>query len=188
MSDGAPLRVGAVVHMEEVEKLLSDLALKVHDLRPAFRRIDSNLTALLREQFDTRGKRLGTPWKPISPVTVAIRTNRRMASKAARRKAIAAKGAGTVLRDTNRLWASYTKPQGPDALRVIDRLRYERGTLVPYARHHQVDQKQTRVFGKPRKQPVTVPARPVIPSDMPAPVLKTWEGYLVQYITAGEVG
>lgn len=174
-----PVRVGARIHMAEADKLLADLTLKVHDLRPAFRRIDRDVTGHLRKQFDTRGQHLGTPWPALKPQTVIGRTYKRMASTKARAKALSMVGAGQPLRDTNRLWASITKGTSPDSLRLIDLLRYERGTThrkngQPVAAIHNTGTKDGKI-----------PARPMIPDTWPAPVIATWEGILVQYITQG---
>lgn len=170
------IQVGTTITLGEVDKLLSNLALKVHDLRPVFRaKIDPEVTQLLREQFDSRGARLGTPWKPLSPRTIKARTRvvRRKGGVATTSKVGRARaGFATPLRDTNRLWASFTKGAGPEALRVFGLLEYRRGSRVPYAAAHNA--------GAPG-----VPARPIIPKSMPAPVLAAWEGYLVAYLTEG---
>lgn len=188
----APLQVGTAINLDEVTRALAELQLATRDLRPAFHRIDQDATALLREQFTSRGQRLlGHRWPDLSPLTVTLRVTKRMASKRARARALAAPNADQPLRDTGGLWASYTKPGAPYAVRIIDQLLYERGTTytvdgVPVAQLQHEGFTLARIFGHPFKGgPRHVPARPVIPETLPAPVLRTWEGYLVQYIERG---
>lgn len=188
--------------MSELDKTLAAVGHAVKDWRPVWSRIDADLTEQLRQQFDTRGAHWGTPWPALSEATVRVRIARRMFSKRARSRASSADVRDTPLRDTNRLWASWTKPGAPGSIRVMDALQYQRGSGYtvngfPVALAHQSGFMSTHKpvfdrmgdvhFVRRKGGPKKVPARQVIPENLPAPVLKAWEGYVVQYIERGTV-
>lgn len=195
----APIEVGAVLTVKELNALLQDVGTKVQNLRPVFVRIDRDIDRELREQFATRGAHFGTPWAPLSPATPEVRIRRRMVSERARAKARSNAGADTPLIDTGAMYASFTKPGAPFSLRVIDALSYRRGSSysvdgVPVAALMQEGFLSTMkpVWGKTgevrfikRAAPKQVPARPIIPENFPAPVMKAWEGYITQYLENG---
>ncbi len=126
----------------------------VGDLRPYWRQIDKHVSSLFRRQFATQGAMLTTPWRPLQDSTLRARQR-------------PGHGRGGILRDTNRLWGPLTKGRGPEAIRSIERLRYERGTSVPYAIYHQFgvyDQSGTLIM----------PQRKIIPDAFPASVERVW--------------
>lgn len=193
------LSVGTVVELDTIDKTLAKLGADVANLRPAFFRIDQDVSERLREQFQSRGAALGSPWTPITPATIQVRIARRILTKKGRAKAAGNSGADTPLRDSGRLFASFTKPGAPGNIRLIDKMTYQRGSNYsvngfPVAMAMQdgfmstmrpVFDENGDAFFVRRKVPKQVPARPIIPENLPAPVLKAWEGYLQQYIEHG---
>jgi phage gpG-like protein len=53
------------------EMRLSRMADRAEDLTPAWPRVGRYLSGVVREQFATRGARLGTPWRPLSDTYAA---------------------------------------------------------------------------------------------------------------------
>lgn len=160
------------------------------DLSPVFKGpIDQTTTQALLAQFETRGTRLnGAPWQPLSPTTIALRTRvvvRRGAARTTTRVGQGRAGFATPLRNTNRLWASLVKSGGPEGLRVITPSSYERGTRVGYAAAHQTGFLLTQMFGRPLKVPKHVPARPLVPEQLPADLVLAYEQHLLDYILDG---
>ena len=186
----AYLRVGASVDLADCMKVFDQLEKKVRDLSPFFRDVlDPALTELFERQFATNGAALGTPWAKLSTTTIKLRTQRTTGTGGAKattsRTGRARAGFAAIERDTLRLYAAYTKAGGPGSLRLIDAMRYERGVdggVVPYAAAQAtgISAEKARFFGRPLGHPI--PARPVIPKEMPAPVLKAWEGQLAQWL------
>lgn len=196
------LSVGGSVDFTQLDKTLAELGHEVKDARPVFHRIDRDVSTLLREQWQSRGARLGSPWTPVTPATIKIRINRRMMTKKARARASRAAGADTPLYDRGGLYSSFTKPGAPGSIRIIDKLNYERGSGYnvdgfPVALAMQTGFKSTYrpVFDKMgdvtfvrRKVPKQIGARVIIPENLPAPIVSAWEGYFVQYLEKGSVG
>lgn len=196
------LSVGGSVDLTQLDQTLAALGHEVKDARPVFHRIDRDVSALLREQWQSRGARLGTPWAPITPATIKVRIARRMMTRQARRRAGRAAGRDTPLYDSGGLYASFTKPGAPGAIRVIEPLNYERGSGYnvdgfPVAMAMQQGFKSTHrpVFDRMgdvsfvrRKAPKQIVPRVIIPENLPAPVVSAWEGYFVQYLEKGSVG
>lgn len=196
------IAVGGSVDLSQLDKTLAAVGKEADDLRPVFRRIDSELSQLFRDQFESRGARFATPWAPISEATIKVRIARRMMSKRARRRAANGAGRDTPLRDTNGLWASFTKPGAPGSVRIIEKMNYERGSSYtvdgfPVALAMQTGFKSTHrpVFDKNgdvrfirrKGGPKQVAARPIVPKELPAPVVSAWEGYLYNYIDTGKL-
>lgn len=189
-SPTGPMFVGARIVADELDALIKGLQAKIGDLRPAYALIDRDVTERLRAQFATRGAALGTPWAPLSPNTIRARTRvmkatRKKGKRSVNKPGRARAGFATPLQDTRRLWASYVKGAGPESYRVIDRMRYARGSAVPYADAHQRPREITQAWGRPLKSAITIPARQVVPDTMPAPVLAAWEGTIERYIVSG---
>lgn len=192
------LTVGATIYTADLDKVLAGLAGRVTDLSPVFHRIDADVSRLLKEQFETRGAALGTPWAPISPVTIRLRTEKRMLSARARTRALSATGADTPLVDSGAMKASFTKPVGPWSLRVLNKLEYVRGSRYapdgkPVAMwmqggfrstHVPVDIGRRLIFVR-RKVPKQIAGRPIIPVVLPAPITRAWEGLLATYVAEG---
>lgn len=198
------LRVGVTVDLVEAEQRMAAMTDRVRYLNPVLAGpIDQDVTRGIQRQFETNGAHWGTPWKPLSPTTIRLRTKeigsatkprkrkgtihgRRTVSRTGRARA----GFATPERDTLRLWAAYTKSGGPGSLRVLTLNSYERGVLgsvVPYAAAQAtgVSAEKATFFG--RKLGKAVPARPVFPEQFPAPVIAAWEGMILRYLDTGEV-
>lgn len=182
----------AVVDVAGAREVLRGVRGAVKDLSPVFRGpIDRATTQALVQQFETKGVRLnGAPWQPLSPVTIALRTRvivRKGAARTVNRAGRARAGFSTPLRDTNRMWASLTKSGAPEGLRVITPSSYERGTRVPYAAKHQRGFTITQMFGRSLKAPKRVPARPIVPTNLPLDLVQQYEGHLVDYVVEGKL-
>jgi hypothetical protein len=196
-----PVSVGGSVSVIEVDKLLQSLGKQVSNLRPFFTAVDAQVSTLLREQFETRGVRLnGTPWAPISEATQELRIVRRILSTRARNRARANAGKDTPLYDTGGLYSAFTKPGAPGSVRTMSNLEYTRGVNyapdgVPVAVLMQegfmspykpvINKRGEAVFIRRKGGPKKVPARPIIPKELPVPIVKAWEGMLVGYIEQG---
>lgn len=200
------LHVGIAVDLVEIEQLFAEMTNRVKYFGPVFAGpIDKDVTEGIQKQFDTQGRHWGTPWKPLSPTTIALRTEEvGSATKPRKRKGVvhgrrtvsrtgrARAGFAMPERDTLRLWAAYTKSGGPGSLRVITTNSYERGVLgsvVPYAAAQAtgVSADKAKMFG--RKTGKAIPARPVFPPQsqgFPAPVVNAWAGMLLRYLETGE--
>ena len=180
----APIQI--TVDVEAALAKLRAMAAATEDLTPVFAGpINQSIDEVFKKQFDTEGAAYGTKWRSLAPVTVALRKRR-------------GHGRGGILRDTNRLWASFTKlGLGPDAYKDIGRHHIERGTTLPYGKYHQTGYTAKTfvvVGGKGRnihpvalrrKTPKKVPARPIIPAPMPKQVTDGWAKMIADFITKG---
>jgi hypothetical protein len=165
--------IGTRIDLRQALTLLDAERLKAADLSPVFQGpIDSLITRFFERQFDTRGSAGGTPWQNIAPLTQKLR----------RRPGHGHEGPTAVLRDTNVLWSSYVKSGGPDSIRVIEPQFYARGSAVPYAAAHQEQRTLRMLFGRPLREPKTVPARPVVPSELPQDVITGIETAVTQHL------
>lgn len=190
----------ARIESAEVEKAIGEIVDRAADFRPVFRGpIDALSTEILRQQFESRGAALtGARWAPLSPTTIALRTRRvRVNSTSGRaskrgdawastnRVGQARFGFAEPLRNTGRLFASFVKPGGPEGVRVIEPLEYVRGSRVRYAALHQTGFMISRIFGRPLRAPVRVPARPILPDRLPDAVTNRYEQALLAYWLEG---
>lgn len=184
----------ATVNLAGALTPLSALERAFKDVSPVFHGpIDMITTAALLAQFATSGRRLnGTPWKPLSLTTIQLRTRvvrRRTAAgvvaRTTNRVGQARAGFTTPLRNTNRLWASLVKSGGPEGLRVITPSSYERGTRVRYAAGHQTGYTITQMFGRALKAPIRVPARPLVPENLPLDLVGEYEQALLAWLQDG---
>jgi phage virion morphogenesis protein len=98
--------------------------------------------------FDDQADPWNAAWRPLSPVTLALRRG----------------GGGQILRDTGRLSASITHLVQGDEVRI--------GTNVEYAATHQLGRASNRMFGRssapiPARAflPIREDGRPDLPSD-----------------------
>lgn len=117
--------------------------------------VDAAVSQFAEEQFASEGATAGTRWAGHTAITERLRAR-------------PGHGRGGIGRDTNRLWASLVKSQGPDAIRRLTSSTLERGTTVPYARFFFGGYTQTQIFGRERHSPRATPGRPVFPNPMPA--------------------
>lgn len=122
-------------------RLLRKAAKASADLRPVWGDLNANVIQRgMLQRWASRGSHLGSPWKPISPRTKAQRV-RRGGNRG---------GLSRPLWDTGRLRGSWVK-RGPESIYASDKLRFERGTTVPYASKHQ------QGVGVPKREIVTGP-------------------------------
>jgi hypothetical protein len=164
------LQLGVSVDISAVERMLVKLSSKTVDLRPVFHDvINPSVTKFFERQFDTEGAEGGAKWRKLSDLTRRLRTR-------------SGHGRGGILRDTNVMWSSFVKGYGPMAIQRIERQEMERGSRDRKAALHQTGWKTSTVFGRKRQKPVRVPARPIVPKTMPAPLVTMWEGALSAFI------
>lgn len=156
---------------------LDRLAARTRDLSPVFNgAVDRIVLGFLRRQFETAGVAGGTPWAPLSEVTLELKARARRARMG-------------ILRFSNRLFASLTKRSSPDELFLVTAQSYTRGTRVPYALFHQTGYVTGTIFGRARKQPRQVPARPLIPpAGLPQAETDAIARAVERYITTGDAG
>lgn len=184
--------VSVAVDLAGAKQLLTGLAGAVKDLSPVFRGpIDSLTTEAFLQQFETRGVRLnGAAWQPLTPATIALRTRvivRKGAARTTNRVGMARAGFSAPLQNTRRLWASLVKSGGPEGLRIVTPSSYERGTRVRYAALHQTGFTVTSMFGRPLKVPKVVPARPLVPENLPNDLVGSYEAALAKFILEGSL-
>lgn len=120
---------------EQVSRRLRQLANV--DPEQAMPVIGETLVDLTKASFRNARDPYGTPWKPLSPTTMAMR-----------RQGASAK----PLQDTRRLYNSISAQRVNDGVAV--------GTNVVYAKVHQFGNDQNRFFGGPL---APIPARPFLP-------------------------
>lgn len=173
------LELSTRIELKRAEQLLQEVQHRAADLTPVFRGpVDSLVTRFFDQQFQTDGRAGGTPWLPVSALTQKLRG----------RSGHGHEGPREPLQDVNVLWGSYVKSGGPDSIRVIEPRRYVRGSAVPYAAAHQEPRLITTLFGRPLREPKTVPARPVIPKEMPAKFVEQVETAVVQHLESRSGG
>ncbi len=146
------------IDTSELNRTLKKLGKKVSDFRPVWPVIDRYTSRMYRLQFASEGEHLGTPWARLTEKTLRARVR-------------PGGNRGGVLRDTNRLWASLTKPRAPEGVTVMEKHEYMRGSVVPYARFHQE--------GTDR-----MPARPLHPDPLPERIQETFVGLILKHIEA----
>ena len=144
------------VELSELEDEFVEIGERVTDLREAWPAVDRFTSRMYRKQFASEGSYLGTPWKPLKPKTLKAR-NRPGGNR------------GGILRDTNRLWASLTKPRAPEGITRFGRTEYQRGTTVPYARFHQQGTKH-------------LPERPLHPDPLPLKIRETFAAMIRRHL------
>lgn len=120
--------------------LLRDLS----DLSRPLERIGFTLSQRIAATFNDQADPFGSPWAPLSPVTIALRRRRR------------AGGGEQILRDTGALANSITH-------RLVGTTAVEIGpgpSTNDYAATQQFGRADNRIFGK---SPAPIPARPFLP-------------------------
>lgn len=177
--------VGAVVDLSEVTKVLREVEGRAQNLMPVFRgRIGPDVSAHMREQYESQGAHLGTRWPNLSPTTIKLRTrtvggknSRRSTSRRGRAKG----GFARVMWDTGRSRASLVNLADPEGIREYGPTQMVWGSTLAYlAPHHAEGGFNTRLFGKgPLKR---VPPRPVVPREWPAAIAATWGGWVSDYL------
>lgn len=190
---GVEIRHHLTMRLDAVEGMRE----RLQDFRPVWLGgVQPIVTDYLLKRFATEGAHLGAKWAGHAPVTRELRKQ-------------SGRGRGGIGRDTNRMWASFTKSAGsqaaPGGVLRIDPLRYERGSTVPYARffhrgimstHLPVYSKALRAWtGKRRRTPKLVPARPIFGTvgvgaseRLPAALMMDIEAVVRRYVATGEVG
>lgn len=115
---------------EETDRLLDELRRRMGNLRPVMEAVGQVIQSGTQQRFIDQAAPDGTPWAPLSPVTIARR-----------RRGPTATGSIQILRDTGRLMNSISYEATANQVSVF--------TNVLYAATHQL--------GDPRRR---IPARP----------------------------
>lgn len=157
------------------------------DLRPVLAGpINKSVDTLFIRRFETEGSYGGVRWRALAPASLRLRQ-------------LPGHGRGGIGRDTNRMWASLTKGgNGPEAIKEVTPLSLLRGTNVrtgkgfPYAIAFSGGylSKTFVVFDKMghpvplfRKKPKRIPARPIVPDQIPSELLRSWERMITDFVT-----
>ncbi len=151
------------------DRVFAALARRCENLERFWPIVDKGVTLLFQRRFASEGAWGGRRWARLRPLTLNLRSRR-------------GRGRGGILRDTGRLWGSFVKSGGPDSIRVMEPKRYERGSRLRTAALHQRGWQSAVVFGRRRRRPVRVPARPVMPERVPPEVARSWEQALVRWL------
>lgn len=177
MAGAVALTLGIKTKLDtsELDKLTGDLERRAKDLRAPFRGpITVATTNFLRKQFDTEGQEGGEPWEPLRPLTLKLRKR-------------PGHGRGGIGRDTNRMWAAWTKPGAPGSVLVVRKQEMLRGVSLEHARYFQegVSPQRQRVFGVKPKQPRGQPPRKVVPDVLPSKLTNEYERIIADYMERG---
>ena len=164
----------SVLGVKHIIALLQAKEAKAANLRPAWEEVDDVVTEFFEKQFQTRGQHGGTKWAPLTTTTVMFK----------QKFGPAKGGATTILEDTQELMRSLTVRGASHSYRKAGADSYERGTTRKGAIMHQEGFKSTSIFGKPRTRAVNVPARKLVPDQLPSPFLAEVEKILTKYIMA----
>lgn len=166
----------ATLDAREAIALINAMERSVVDLRPVWHRVvGPDFSKLMRERFDTNGRRgsaTGAKWRSLSPVTVALR----------RRNGHGRYGPNAILRDTGRLYRSLVNPVGPDAIRINEPLSFTWGTSVPYAKYHETGFPNRNVFRSIKRVETQTPARPPLPERIPRDLRARWARNIANYV------
>lgn len=174
----------------KAQAALKRLGFRARNLAPVLRGpISRSIAMFWRRVFASQGALIGRPWAPLKPVTVLLRKR-------------AGHGRGGIGRDTNRLWASLTKPGGPGSIRIVTPGSLVQGSSLPQARFMQegglsthfpritfAGKRRRRIVDVAwvrRKTPRKVPARPLLPAKMPEVLLRAWDRFITSYIVTGK--
>lgn len=156
------VRVDYLVEFEHATEQLVAMRDRASDLTPAFAMgVDPYLTNELMEQFASEGAHFGDPWAPLAERTLQARKR-------------PGHGRGGILRDTDAMYNAFINPFDDGAIRIIDPRSYQRGVSTPYYPFH-------------HDGTLRMPARPVVPAEMPAVMQDSIYGVVRQFILTGEV-
>lgn len=166
--------MGTSVNVLPAMKVIKEVEMAARDMRPWFTSyLDPEVTKFYQKQFETEGRFGGVPWAPLAKLTNELRQRR-------------GHGFGGILRDTDDMYRKFTHSGGL-GLRVIKSNEYRRGVVDDKAWRHQEGWESRQIFGVPRKVPVQVPARPILPDEMPLAIIGKWEKSMALYIERGKV-
>lgn len=122
----------------QAQAMLTRLIRSATDMRPALDRIGNALAEMARQRFDAGADPWGSPWAPLSPVTIARRRQ----------------GSAVPLRDTGTLVSTVMHATSATDVAVTVG-RTDRPATV-----HQFGNPNNRMFGGPL---APIPARPFLP-------------------------
>ena len=154
--------VGTAVNIGQLLDALDRASARAQDVRPFFQEVvERDTTALLLAQFSTEGEALGSRWAPLAPSTLAQKARHGADSH--------------ILQDTREMMNAVTNPRHPDAIAIVQRLRYIRsvqGRAKSIAEFHRT--------GTSR-----MPARPVLGDGIPRPTVMMWSSQLLAWVKDG---
>jgi hypothetical protein len=161
------ITVGTTVDLRKLYLAVDERAARVKDLTPFFRQVVAPaMTALLKQQFQSGGTTMrgGHKWARLAEATVKQKIARGTYEK------------GT-LRDTDWMYDAFTNPDHPDAVEIVNRLRYIRSVQGEAKRIADFHQTGTRFM----------PARPVMGDGVPTPVMRAWSSQLLRWLDSGRL-
>ena len=154
---------------------MADLGHKTSDWTEFFSfHVDPGVTEAFTKQFETEGEHLtGQRWAPIASLTEQLRA----------RPGHGLAGPRAILRDTDQMRRSLVHATN-EGFRRITPQEYHRGILSPVAALHQTGWTTRSIFGRPRRNPpeVKVPARPIVPENIPTSIVEKWLASYVRYL------
>lgn len=126
-----------VLGERQISRQMMRFGERATDLLPAMEVVHEHLTEVSEEQFRTEGRQSGHPWAALKDATVERK--RRSADGTTRANA------DKILRASDALYNSLTKPGDPNMVRVITPTLMVYGTKLKYGPIHQKPgQSQTR--------------------------------------------
>ena len=169
-----PIDMGAEFDDSDLRRMLNRLEKKLGDLRPFFYdEVDRTVTDFFTKQFETKGEHGGARWAPLAPLTLKLRA----------RAGHGRGGAGAILWDLGAMRLDFLNATGT-GFRRVTKIEYQRGAINEVAALHQTGWMSQSVFGQPRRRPVRVPARPVVPETLPRSLTDQWTSRLTTWLEA----
>lgn len=104
--------------IEDIRRAFDEMLGALGDLTPLMRVVSRLMMQGVRANIESEGARLGTPWPPLRPATIAARKERGQSKI-------------HMLRDTGKLWQAIVSDAGTDYAAVGV------GKNIPYAAIHQ---------------------------------------------------
>lgn len=166
MASASGVTVGTTVDLRALENAFQTMADRARDATSFWRAVvEPDMSALLEKQFASGGStmRQGHRWKQLLAATVA----KKVRQYGTDRGVLVASG---YMRD------AFVNPSHPDAVAIVQQLRYIRsvkGEAKRIADYHQT--------GTTRG----LPARPVMGDGVPQPVRRAWSSQLAHWIARG---
>lgn len=147
------------VRIGETLSLLQRLQGRAKHLKPVLDGpIANSIHAFFEKRFATEGSYGGEKWAPLSPRTQVWRS-------------VFNRSAMPILQFSRELWGSLIKRSSPLGYRIADDDSLLLGTSVGHAEKHQLGT-------------ASMPARKIVPDEMPAEEQQTWSRLIVDYLEA----
>lgn len=169
---GDVVELGVRIDLKRTEELLRIITYKAIDLSPVLDGpVDARVGEFFEKQFSSRGSEGGVLWDNPSPFTLKMR-----------QRPGHGMGGDAPLEDTRHLYRSFAVRDADASVRVVEPQYYARGSQDPNAAKQQEVRFVSFLFGRRLKVPKRVPARPIVPPTLPAPLVADIDREIADYI------